>query len=91
MEQMFSKIASDNADVTGSKMRRMSLSNLPLEYPFEEDMHDPFASAHEELDTVKAWWRGRQNRWAARERQQSVACSSGLLLLPCLIDTSQSA
>jgi hypothetical protein len=61
MEQIFSKIVADDPN-PHDKMRRMSLSNQPLEYPFAEDRQDPFASAHEELDGVKAWWRGRQNR-----------------------------
>jgi hypothetical protein len=62
MEQVFDKIAADSADVKASKLRRMSLSNQPLEYPFKEDRADPFASAHDELDSVKSCWRGRQSR-----------------------------
>uniref|UniRef100_A0A383W800 STAS domain-containing protein n=1 Tax=Tetradesmus obliquus TaxID=3088 RepID=A0A383W800_TETOB len=81
MERTFGKIDADKEDVTGSKMRRMSLSNQPLDYPFEKDTPDPFDSAHEELDSVKAWWRGRQTR---RSKNQYTAWSIASTALPCL-------
>lgn len=68
MENIYNKIDADQPSAADMKLRRMSLNSQPLQYPFEEDRQDPFDSVQEEIDGVKAWWHGRQNRWAAWER-----------------------